>query len=115
MADIRGKRRRGTASGSILSVSRRKVAAKEGAQIIATGSAAGKGIADRLGDEILLRIEMAVKPTVGEACGLHHLRHADGVEPLVAEQFAGDIQDPAAIFRHLLSADFHVEFFHRPY
>lgn len=58
---------------------------------------------------------MTIKAAMREPSGLHHFRHADGVEPPVPEQPAGDIQDPAAVFHHLLAADFHFKILHRPH
>lgn len=72
-------------------------------------------MANRLGDKIVLRAEMTVESAVRQTGGLHHLGHADGIEPFLAEQSAGDIQDPIAILRHLLSTDLHFKYLRRPH
>ncbi|AVH40314.1 hypothetical protein At1D1609_02580 [Agrobacterium tumefaciens] len=56
---------------------------------------------------------MAVEATVGETCGLHHLRHADCIETLLAKQSARHVQNAAPILDHLLAADLHFKILHR--
>jgi hypothetical protein len=56
---------------------------------------------------------MPIEAAMRETCGFHYFRHADRVEPLVAKQSAGNLQNPAAVLRHLFSTDFHFKILHR--
>ena len=58
---------------------------------------------------------MAIEAAMGEPGGFHHFRHADRVEPLVAKQPAGRIQNPATVLRHLLSTDLHFKILRWPH
>lgn len=58
---------------------------------------------------------MTIEAAMRQTGGFHHFRHADRIEPLLAEQLAGNVQNPTAILRHLLSADVHFKFLHEPH
>jgi len=110
MADGRGEARRWAPPRGIITMARRKIRADISAEIAPFNCVRSKGMSKRLRDQIVLRTEMAIETTVGEAGGFHYLRNAHRVEPLVAKQAAGDIQNPLTVFRHLLPADLHFKF-----
>jgi hypothetical protein len=91
-------------------MARREIVAQIGPKVEAFVSITGKNVADGFRNKIVFRSEMAIKPSVGETGSLHYFRHAHRIEASLTEQPAGDVQNPAAIFRHLLFADLHFEF-----
>ncbi len=50
---------------------------------------------------------MAVETAVGQAGAFHDVRNPDAVEAALAEQLAGNLDDPFAVPSRLLPADLH--------
>src|ERR1700722_11633054 len=57
--------------------------------------------------ETVFRREVAVKATVRQSRPLHDVGDADAVEPVLAKERAGRVQNPAAVCRRLLARDSH--------
>ncbi len=113
MADVRGQTCRWTTIGGVIAMQGRKVGIEIGAKIVPSTGLRVKGMGKRLSDQVVLRAKMAIETTVSEACSLHNFGDSDRLKTLLAEEPAGCIQDPATIFRHLLSTDSHFEILRR--
>jgi hypothetical protein len=114
MADGRGKARHWAAIGCVVAMARRKIGIHKVAEVVPLACARGKGMGKGLCDQVVLRVEVPVKAAMGEPRGFHYFRHADGLEALIAKERAGNIQDSAAVFYHLLPTDLHYKLPHKP-
>ncbi|MNE53417.1 hypothetical protein D3C80_1481470 [compost metagenome] len=88
---------------------RGEIGVEVGRQIFGTISPHREDVRNRLGDQVVLGLEVAVEASMGQAGGLHDFRHADGLEALFAEQAASCVQDAHPVGRHLLLGHSHFE------
>src|ERR1700679_1964706 len=63
--------------------------------------------AARLSDQVLLRFEVAVEATVGQARTLHQVGNADPIDAAFSKQPGRQLEDAFSVFCCLLAAYFH--------
>lgn len=96
-ANVRDQSRCRAAFGDAVAVSRRQigveVVAQAGADIVLIDwiDADVEDVGDRLGDQVILGLEVSIETPMGQPGGLHDLRHAHRIEPLLPEQSTGGV------------------------